>query len=172
MAWMLTKVRPLLDAALLACSCLSSGCLRGPPPRDASPSPRPSEKSAYYRMDYVVSARDPSAAGTSSAYTMVLEENRGGEVMVGSNVPLSATSQSRMDLGLKIHGQFSRVGENDVVVQTHVEMSSSEEASGIHKLTATTDAWVAPGQPTLVASIDDPTSHKRYQVSVTATRMR
>jgi hypothetical protein len=167
---MLTPFRGFV--AVVIYSSLSFGCLRAPAAREASPPPRPSEKSAYYRMDYVIEARDPSAAGTSSAYTMVLEENRGGEVMVGSNVALSPSGTSRTDLGLKIHGQFSRVGDNDVVVQTHVEMSSSEEASRIHKLTATTDAWVTPGKPTLVASIDDPTSHKRYQVSVTATRMR
>jgi hypothetical protein len=127
-----------------------------------------------YRVDYVVSAKDASApAATSSAYTMVLEERRGGEVMVGSNVPLSATSPARTDVGLKIHGQFTRADGDAVLVETRVEMTFKEDGGGgFRKLGATTEAFVPAGQPTLVASLDDPASLRRYQLTVTATRVR
>ena len=68
--------------------------------------------------------------------------------------------------------QLDRVNVIRGTDDIRIEMSSSEEAAGIHKLTAVTDAFVAPGKPTLVASLDDPASHKRYQVSVTATKVR
>ncbi len=166
-------VLPTSLAQLLAFVALSAffGCTPAASPvHDAAP---PARRAAQvYRMDYIISSKDPTApAASSNAYTMVLEEDRSGEVMVGSNVPLSG-SQARTDVGLKLHGHFVRAGEDDVMIETRIEMSSSEEAAGIHKLTAVTDAFVAPGKPTVVASLDDPASHKRYQVSVTATKVR
>ena len=78
----------------------------------------------------------------------------------------------RTDIGLKIRNQTAQLGDDAMAVQTDVEMSWTEEGNGIHKLAASSDALVLPGQPTLVASLDDPSTHKRYQVSVTATKLR
>ena len=56
-------------------------------------------------------------------------------------------------------------------------MSSVDEAGAagpvaIHKLSTSGDALVAPGKPALISSIEDPTGHKRYQLTVTATKLR
>jgi hypothetical protein len=126
-----------------------------------------------YRMDYVVSAKDSAGAATSSAYTMFVEERRTGDLRVGANVPLAAgPSAARTDIGLKIRNQTAQLADEAMAIQTDVEMSWAEEGNGIHKLAASSDALVLPGQPTLVASLDDPSTHKRYQVSVTATKLR
>jgi hypothetical protein len=157
----------VLFAVLPALGCVhASSSARGS-------SPPVAKNEHLYRMDYVVSAKESAGTATSSAYTMFVEEHHTGDLRVGANVPItSGPAPVRTDIGLKIRNQTAQLGDDAMAVQTDVEMSWTEEGNGIHKLAASSDALVLPGQPTLVASLDDPSTHKRYQVSVTATKLR
>ena len=79
------------------------------------------------------------------------------------------------DVGLKLRAQVRALGD-DLRLHTNLEWSFVEDSSAgaalIHKLVTASDVAVAPGTPVLVQSLDDPMDKKRYQLTVTATKVR
>ncbi len=146
------------------------GCVGAHPALHADSARAPSNESHHvYRFDFVVTTADVGKAAVSNSYTINLEERQSGEVRMGTNIALSP-SNARMDVGLKLWCSYRFEG-NDIVLRESTEMSSAEDPSTIHKVSSMSEAWVIPGTPTLVASMDEPVSHKRYQVMVTATKL-
>jgi hypothetical protein len=125
-----------------------------------------------YRLDFsIAGASTGQSAPPGGTFTMNLEEGRTGEIVSGANIPVGPTGQSRMDVGLKIKATYAMAGD-DLLLESATEMSSADDPSGIHKLTATGQALVAAGKPALIASVDDPQGKKRYQLTVAATKLR
>jgi hypothetical protein len=131
--------------------------------------PKPPEQHHVYRLDFVVSTTETSKPVVSSSYTMNLEEEHGGELHLGTNVALSA--QARQDVGLKIHCSYALIGD-DLLLHNSTEMSSIEDPPTIRKIMTSGDAVVAPGKLALINSLEDPMSHRHYEVAVTATKLR
>jgi hypothetical protein len=147
-----------------------TGCLSAHPPTPNAPR----ESRHVYRVDFSVAANDPGKPPTTSSYTLNLEEHDNGEVHMGTNVALS--SQTRVDVGLKITATLFQEGD-DVVLRDNVEMSGLDDTSSatltaIHKVTTRGDAVLKLGHPALVASLEDPTTHKHYEVTAAATLLR
>lgn len=190
----------VLAAAVLGCSAT---CPQAPA-ETAAPAPRstnlqpasgearaktPPEQRHVYRLEFAVSASDGGKPASSSAYTLNVEEDRGGELHIGSNVPLQTNvspggAAPRQDVGLKIRCSFTSAGD-DLLLHTSVEMSSVDDppperdrvrepsaALAIRKISTAGDAVVSPSKPALVNSLEDPITHRRYQVTATATKLR
>lgn len=107
---------------------------------------------------------------------MNLEERHHGEIATGTNVALSPTGGSRIDVGMKVKAEYDIVGD-DILLESTAELSSAEsgqpgQPSTIHKVVTNGEALVTPGRPTLVASADDPQGHSSYRLMVTATKLR
>jgi hypothetical protein len=133
-----------------------------------------------YRLDYSLTVTEVGKAPTTSAYVLNVEEGQGGDVRAGANIPLQLGSASmaspRQDVGVSIHCQLARAG-NDLVLHNSAELSAPDASvdlgpRAIRKISANDDAVVTPGKPTLVASIEEQVSHARYEVMVTATKLR
>jgi hypothetical protein len=127
-----------------------------------------------YRLDFVVSENEAGKAATSSSYTLNLVEHTAGQIKMGTNVALpggSPGSTMRVDVGLFLRARFSSVGD-DLLVESDVEISAAKDAQNIRKLSAKGNAQVIPGKPALLASVEEPMSHKRYQITVAATKLR
>ena len=135
-----------------------------------------------YRLDYTVTITEPGKAAVTDNYTLNVEDGHGGDVHAGANIPLvSSTSPSlggspRQDVGITLRCDLTRVG-NDLLVQTKTELSAPGERFGggavaIQKITSNSDGVVTPGSSALVASVEEPVSHARYDVTVTATKLR
>ena len=139
------------------------------PPGTANTAPKDHEQRHVYRLDFVVSSNDPGKSVSSSSYTLNLDEEQSGEVRMGTNVPLS--SQARMDVGLKLKASLTSIRDG-LLLQSATEISSFEEPSTIRKITTNGVALLEPGRSALVASLEDPSSHKRFQVTATATKLR
>ena len=148
---------------LLGCAAQPSMCAKG------GIAQRAPEQRRVYRLDFVVSTTEASKPVASSTYTLNLEEQRSGELHLGSNVALSA--QARQDVGLKIHCSFEMVGD-DLLLHNATEMSSFEDPPSIRKIATSGDGVVTPGKLALIDSLEDPVSHRRYEVAVTATKLR
>ncbi len=166
--------------AALAAASISIGCVSAQPPRPAAPQAHAPQERHVYRVDFVVAANEPGKAPTTSAYTLNLEEWDNGELHLGANVPLGANTSNapapRQDVGLKIKASLHAIGD-DIVLRDIVEMSNTDDTTPqtpatIHKISTQGDAVMRAGQSALVASLEDPITHKRYQVSATATRLR
>ena len=178
------QTRSFILRAAAAALVLSGPLLGYAAARHAAAAPSPARH--VYRLDYTVSVTEPGRAATTSNYVLNLEEGSGGEAHAGANVPLAMGPSSntvRQDVGFVIRCQLTRAG-NDLILHDTFELSSVElgipletllpdpRPRSIHKISAGDDAVVTPGKSALVASIDEPTSHARYEVSVTATKLR
>ncbi|MGH7285315.1 MAG: hypothetical protein ACRELY_27650 [Polyangiaceae bacterium] len=165
----------LKTISCLALACSTFGCASmhaAPPPvAQTAQAQKSSEPRHVYRLDFVVASSDPSnQAGLpgGGSYTMNLEEGRSGEIRSGSNIPLS--SGARIDVGTKLWAECTALGD-DLLIDNRTEISAGDSGS-IHKLSAAGEALVTSGKPALIASAEDPQGHSRYQVTVTATKLR
>lgn len=176
------------------------GCDRPPSPEahpapvaassDAKAAARAPESRHMYRFDYTLTTTEPDKPPSNSAYSLTVEENNVGEIRLGKNVPLQTTpmgsappgaasavgsarafSVPRQDIGLLLRCSFSLSGE-DVVLKSDLELSTSDPPGTIRKVSLKGDALVSPGKPSVVSSSEDPTTHQRYQLSVTTTKLR
>ncbi len=132
-----------------------------------------------YRLDFTLSSNDAKSNVPEGTFTMNLQENEVGLLSTGRFVTLPAnggtekasTSTTRTDVGLTLNESYRMVG-GDLLVRSNAEFTGIEDAGVLRKLAARDEALVTPGKPTLVSSIDDASSHKKYQVMVTATKLR
>jgi hypothetical protein len=146
--------------------------------------PRAGEQArAVYRFDFGLTTSDGTGAPpVASSFTLNLMEHDKGEVHVGKNVALTtstATSASggqapvtsaRQDVGLKVAAHFYMAGD-EPLLDVALEMSSFDPPSNaIRKVVVKSDVLAFTGKPAVVTSLDD--DHKRYQLTVTATRVR
>jgi len=139
------------------------------------------EARQMYRLDFTLSSNDPKTTVPQGAFTMNLLEDQMGLLSTGRSVVLAAattsdkqgigTGNARADVGLVLRESFRMVGD-DLLMTSDTELSGVEDGGAIRKLSANDQALVTPGKSTLVSSIDDGTSHKHYQVMVTATKLR
>jgi len=170
--------------SFVALSSTALGCA----PQQACPAvttaaaPRPAaHERMVYRFDFGLTATDGTGAGTApttSTFTLNLQEGDKGEVHVGKNVALSSGTATtggpssggpRQDVGLKVAAQFRAVGD-EPLLDVSLEMSAFEPPSTIRKVVAKSDTLAFAGKPVLVTSLEE--DHKRYQLTVTATRVR
>jgi hypothetical protein len=168
------EVPSMIERMLFIASLGIAGCASVVPVQKqaaVTPAPNKPEDRHVYRVDFVVVANEPGKPAQQSAFTLNLEDYDNGELHLGSNVQL--TPQSRQDVGLKIKASVrSFANGEDLLLRDAVELSGVDEPQTIHKITTSGDAVLHAGQQTLVASLEDPLSHKRYQVSAQATRLR
>ncbi|HEY1814577.1 MAG TPA: hypothetical protein VGG74_19630 [Kofleriaceae bacterium] len=158
-------MRSLIVTALL-CSPALAAPGSSPPPQAAPPS--------VYRFDVSVAGID----ATPATYTMVLAENRRGELSSGTNIayPTAAGATSREQLGMEL--ELSYANHNGVLfVEGEFEMSALVPSAGTSSPT-----WgrlhvkdlvvpVSPGKPTLLTSVYDVSVHRRYDVTITAQKL-
>jgi hypothetical protein len=128
------------------------------------------EPRRIYRLDFAISENEDGKPPSTTTCTLNLEEKRGGEIKLGSNISLPKTN-TRADIGLMLHASFTTMGE-DLLVDDDVEITAAKDPQTFRKLSAKGNALVTPGKPALVASVEDPISHKRYQVTLTASKLR
>jgi hypothetical protein len=139
----------------------------------ASAEERP-EPRHVYRFDFVVGEQDEGKVATSTTHTLNLEERQTGDIKVGVNIPLAGATPGatmRADVGVKLRASFVSAGDA-LLVDDEVEISVPKDSQTFRKMAVSGKALIAPGKPALVASVEDPISHKHYQVTVTATKLR
>jgi hypothetical protein len=128
-----------------------------------------------------VAVSAPGKPTIDSFYSMNVEDGSTGDLHAGANIPLVASPKGgmmspRQDVGVRLKGSVTRLGE-DLLLQNLAELSGpgeevEEGARAIRKITAHDDAVVPLGKPTLVARLEEPVSHTRYEVTVTAAKLR
>lgn len=139
--------------------------------------PAPSDRRVY-RLDFVPSMSDGTNAPSNLAFTLTLQEAETGEVTVGKNVVLaqagaagSPTSGSspRADVGIKVKVMYRTAGE-DIVLEATSEISALDPPTTVRKMVAKGSALASPGKSAQVLTLDD--EHKKYQLTVTPTKLR
>lgn len=171
---MMNGWRALLLAIVVATS--SSAAAAAPSSAaSAATSPAASGVPSVYRFDVAVTGADPTQKSPVT-YTLVLEEDHGGEISTGSVIPLTnAPTSARESVGLSVHLHYSVRG-GIVLLDGEFEMSSVDPVAGpggatIHRVKASGIVPITPGAPALLTSANDVVSHRHYEVSVTAQKL-
>jgi hypothetical protein len=175
-------------------SLRASGLLAQVAKETPSSEPPAASPTAVYRVEYVVREIEKGKPVNGRTYVLMAHSDLKGKaekaaVRVGSRVPI-ATGTPKSDGVLAAQYQYYDVGMNidcrlwdtdkGLIVDTNLEMNSvanSEMSSTpstpvIRRLHLEDDTLVVPGKPAVVGSIDDVTADRRYEVEVTATKVK
>ena len=154
------------------------------PPMVAASSPRLSGDRHVYRFDFVLTTIEGNGSPSNTSFTLNLQDGERGEMVVGKNVALytappaagptaaagpAFVGSPRQDVGMKVLAVFRTQGD-DVLLDVNVELSTFDPPSTIRKVVARGNALASPGKPAIVTTLDD--DHKRYQLTVTPTKLR
>ena len=138
---------------------------------------------AAYRIELNVREIEAGKQLNSRNYIMVVEDGSWGGIRVGNRVPIVGGEKGVQynDVGMNIDCR-PRERQDRVSLEIRVESSSVVPPE---QLTAATTlqpmfrqqrsnitSTVTPGKPTLVASMDDVISNRRYEIEVTATKVK
>jgi len=134
-----------------------------------------------YRLEFSVREVENGKRSNSRNYMMMAEEGNWGRIRIENNVPYQSEEKNYQYRQVRMYIDCRpREGEGSVALEIHVDFSSiaaqTEEAPAFHPLIRTdrteVQSVVTPGKPTLVATMDDVSSNRRYEIEVTATKVK
>jgi hypothetical protein len=140
---------------------------------------------ATYRLEFSVYEVENGKRLNARKYMTLADEGEWGRIRVGSQVPfvvggVGGGGYQYKDIGMNIDCRpHSR--ENGVLLDLTVEMSSvlkpEESHQSIEHPVFRTDrssvyAVIPLGKPTITSTMDDVSSDRRYEIEVTATKVR
>jgi len=177
----LLRLALLLTVALLPCWVGPSLAQEGKTEKKAE---EPLSKNTY-RGELTIKELDGNKQVNSRRYLMNVSDKEWGRLRSGSRVPVSyitngSTQTQYQDVNMNIDCQPLTVGE-DVQLGIKVEFTSLANPEKAQETTAlpvlrqqqlNVTAMITLGKPTLVGSIDDVTSTHRFEVEVTATKVK
>jgi len=161
------------------------------PKAAAPPSEAQKKPASAYRLDFVVRELEDGKRINSRNYSLSAKSGERALLRVGSRVPYvtgtnPATAQIQyQDVGINFD---SRPEERDgeVLLSTTFESMSvvtpekpTEErgnpvviAPVFRQVKFEGDALITPGKPTVIATLDDVATNRRYEIEVTVTKMK
>jgi hypothetical protein len=189
------SIRLLRLCFILSCVSFSASALRAQVAKETPFSePTTTSPTAVYRVEYVVREIEKGKPVNARTYLLMAHSDLKGKAdkaafRVGSRVPIlksastpgspAPASVEYYDIGMNID---CRLWETDkgLIVDTYFEMNSvagSEPSSTpstpvTRRLYIQDDTLVVPGKSAVVGSIDDVTGDRRYEVEVTATKVK
>jgi hypothetical protein len=141
------------------------------------------KSSTGFRLEYSIRELEDGKRVNGRNYTLLVIEDDWGKIRVGNRVPYAASSGTQtatlyqyQDVGMNIDSRLHEQ-ENGLVLRTSIEWSSV--ASGEHsnnpvfrQLRFDSQSVIPQGKPTILGTMDDVTSTHRYEIEVTATKIR
>lgn len=135
-----------------------------------------------YRLDIVVNELEDSKKVNSRAYSVLLEGENWSKLRIGSRIPIQQENKVvYMDVGLSLDCRL-REGESRRSLEVILEMNSfaiPEQGTAanpgtppLRNFRTQTTSALALGKPMVVTSADDMASKRRFQVEVTATKVK
>jgi len=151
-----------------------------------------------YRVEYRIRDGSDAAAKAPRRYTMLIESHNKGTFKLGERVPVASgsfqpgvggvgvnplvnTQFSYIDVGVNIDAFVSE--ENGrVTLNSNLDISTLVEHKApqpsqilpnptVSQIKIAQLSTVTPGKPTLVASVDDPVTQRKFDVEVTITKV-
>ncbi len=144
--------------------------------------PRPQKPAATYKLDFTLSELEDATRVNTRVYSMLLEEEAWGRTRIGTRVPLSmgeGKGVQYMDVGFSLDARLKQ-RDGDLRLELRLEVNSFVPVEGeaarprepvLRNMRSELTASVAPGKPTLLTTVDELSSRRRFQVEVTATRI-
>lgn len=140
-------------------------------------------QAAIYRLEFIVREVEEGKRLNSRSYVMSVEDGDEGSVHVGNRVPYSTGKEQfqYFDVGVSIRCRLHERDGYVVLERGDVEISSivKDESTApgtlnpvVRRANAGFEAAATPGKATLVTTLDDVSSDHRYEVEVTATKVK
>ncbi len=145
--------------------------------------PRPQKAAATYKLDFTLSELEDSTRVNSRSYSLLLEEEAWGRTRIGTKVPLSmgeGKGVQYMDVGFSLDARLNQ-RNGDLRIELRLEVNTFVPVEGeaarprepvLRTMRSELTASITPGKPTLLTTVDELGSRRRFQVEVTATRLR
>ena len=167
------------------------------PKAPSPPSEAQKKPGSVYRLDYVVRELEDGKRINSRLYSLSLsgKSTQRFALRVGSKVPIEKTAfhgtgvssgtVEYQDVGINIDSRLYELPD-DILLNTTFESSSivtpekpAEERGNpislppvFRQVRFNGDSLVTLGKPTVIATLDDVTTNRRYEIEVTATKMK
>ncbi len=137
---------------------------------------------SFYNLVFTLTELEDGKKLNSREYQTMASLNDFSRLRIGTRVPIDTGrgNITYMDVGLNLDARPRLLGGN-LVLDFTADISSfaiPEQAEGkaqnpvTRNVRSQVQALVIPGKPTLLSSIDDPSSRKQYQIEVTVTKLR
>lgn len=142
---------------------------------------------APYRLDFVIREMDDGKVVNSRNYSMVMtstdERGRGmGDMRAGSRIPVNVGDKGiqYVDVGVNINSRLYVLDSGALLLENSTEISTlaTPEGAGqganpiIRQIRSNTTGEVIVGKASQIALLDDPVSKRRFQIEVTATKLK
>jgi len=147
--------------------------------------PEQHPKLETYRLAFTVNELEGDRTVNSRSYEVVMQEALSiawSQIRVGNRVPINAGDKGAQysDVGLSLDVGLQRREETGPTLTTRFDLTSlvPEQSAGQNllplqrRVSMTSQAELTPGKPLLLNSADDVNSKRRYQLVVTATRLK
>jgi hypothetical protein len=147
-----------------------------------------SQPAIYYRLDFVIREMDREKLVDTRNYSLWVQSGAPESMNAGSEVPYSAGTFSTLSAGSTKNIAYRSVGvsiecmvkEGTDSPQLDLKLNISDalppekysDTPAFRKVTLNSKALLTLGKPTTVSIVEDPGSRHRYQVDVTATRLK
>jgi hypothetical protein len=170
---------PMRTSPLLFLTCLTIPAL----PAAA----QENRETIVYRVEFNIRDGSDTAAKTGRRYTMLIDANGKGNFRAGNKVPYLASSSpgqaaqyNYADIGVNIdarlrdmQGKVSLAADLDVstVLPRDKATPPAPPNPTIASVRIGVNTIMIPGKPSLVASIDDPVTMRRFDVEATVTKV-
>lgn len=135
-----------------------------------------------YRLDFTLSELEDGKKINTRSYSLLAQVGGLNKLRIGGRVPVHTGTQNSasfqyFDIGMNID---CTVEERQGLAVLNTTFDSSSMAGErepdthqplIRQMRSVVRSVVTPGKPTLLTSMDDPTSRARFQIEVTATKV-
>lgn len=144
--------------------------------------PKPPDINAAYKLDYVMSELEDGKRVNTRTYTVLTDDGGEGRMNQGLRVPIFTGEKSMqyMDVGLRIEVKVRSREDSAVWLSTKFMLSglidqpnsASTAAPTLRTIEYATPTVVTLGKSTVLASGDDLGSKKKFELSVTVTKLK
>lgn len=145
----------------------------------------PAEKTpkpvSVYRVDFAIHESENGQRVNTRNYTMLLEAGGDGSIRTGSSVPVPVGEKqfNYVDVGVnldcKLKERESRVALKIVLEISDIASRQESESLSrtiIRRNRSQVQTAIPPGKPTVVSTVEDAVSKRRYELEVTATKVK
>jgi hypothetical protein len=149
---------------------------------------KPQSSISTYKLDYVFSELQDNKRINTRSYTVLLRLMDRGSIRLGDRVPIVAGSSKEgvsqfqyLDVGMNIDCRVEPASESDITLFTNVENTSaapeqpSENRTGspvLRQVRYQMENVVPLNKQILLGSADEVNGTRRFQIEVTATKVR
>lgn len=138
-----------------------------------------SQSTNFYRLDFVIREMDGERPVDKRNYSIWVQSGNGETIAAGSEVPYkgAANNIAYRSIGVSIMCTLKEANDRPQL-ELRLNVSDAlppEEEFGtpvFRNITLNSKALLALGKPTTVGIVEDPGSRHRYEVNVTATKLK